>query len=68
MLQNLTGSIVTFTIDDCKAVNALVKYLPTKNIYHSEIHGSKDAPELGPNQAKELALRAVVRYTAVVTT
>lgn len=68
MLQNLTGSVVTFTLDDCKSVNALVKYRPTHNIYHSEIHGSKDNPRLSSPQAKELALRAVVQYTATIIT
>ena len=68
MLQNLTGSVVTFTLDDCNAVNAVVKYRPTHNIYHSEIHGSIEQPRLSSPQAKELALRAKVQYTATIIT
>ena len=68
MLQNLTGSVVTFTLADCNSVNAVVKYRPSKNIYHSEIHGSEETPRLSPQQAKELALRAEVVYSVTITT
>lgn len=69
MLQHLTGSVVTFSMDDCKAVNAVVKYCPIEeNIYHSEIHGSEEQPRLSSPQAKELALRASVQYTATIVT
>ena len=67
MLQHLTGSVVTFTLPNCRAVNAVVKYCPTNNIYHSEIHGSENRITLSGSQAKELALCAVVRYDMSVT-
>ena len=68
MRQNLDGDIVSIKPSDCRKVNAVVRYRPTKNIFHCEIHGSEEKIVLSPKQAKELALCAEVVYRATITT
>ena len=42
MSQRFTGSIIRVYVKNCSDIGALIKYLPSKkNIWHSEIHGSK---------------------------
>jgi len=68
MHGHLSGSIVTFTLDACRSVEAIVKYLPEHNIYHCEIHGSNERAVLNSRQAKELALTAEVVFRATIST
>lgn len=68
MQQHLSGDIVTFTLDACRSVGAVVLYRPTTNIFHCEIHGGSDSVVLSPLQAKELAECANIVYCATITT
>lgn len=53
------GSIISVTVEDCIACNAVVKYLPTKrSIYHSEIHGSEEERLLSQSQCKYMTKKA----------
>ena len=57
------GCIVSVTAEQCKDVKAIVCYKPTKrSVYHSEIHGSEEKPELSPSQRKKLANVAKMEY------
>ena len=63
MKQFFTGRIVSFTVQNCKNVEAVVKYKPTKRSqYHSEVHGSEDKILLSPSQRKKLAKVAKIEY------
>ena len=63
MIQRLQGLIVSITVSDCHAVQACIKYKPTKaNPYHSEIHGSESEIMLSDVQALLLARSAVLQY------
>lgn len=55
-----SGCIVSVSVGDCNNAKAVVKYLPTRNIYHSEIHGSNESIILNDYQAKMLSRMAVV--------
>ncbi len=58
------GMIISVTVHDCKACDAVLKYLPTRrSIYHSEIHGSEDRVLLSQSQCKHLAKAARVCET-----
>lgn len=67
--KNQAGKdVVTVTLDICQTVNAIVRYIPIpENIFHCEIHGSKDRIMLAKPQAKELALHANLVYRATIT-
>lgn len=57
------GCIVSITVGQCKNVEAVVKYKPTKrSIYHTEIHGSEEVALLNPGQRKKLASAAKMEY------
>ena len=64
----LKGSIVSLSLEDCASVKAIVRYKPTTNIYHCEIHGSHDRVVLDTPQAFELANRAKIVFDIRVTT
>lgn len=40
MKSRFEGSIVSVTVGECEAVKAVIVYKPSKNLFHSEIHGS----------------------------
>lgn len=57
--KNLTGSIISVNVGQCRSTDALVRYLPSKNNqYHSEIHKSENEKLLSAKQCKYLAERA----------
>lgn len=56
MKKQFVGCIVSLNVKNCRDVNAIVKYLPTKNNeYHSEIHGSDTTILLSKSQRYHLA-------------
>lgn len=63
-MQNFfKGCIISLTVEQCRKVNAIVKYKPTKRSkYHSEIHGSEEKPLLSKSQRKKLANNAKIEY------
>ena len=64
ILKRLYGYIFSVLVEQCWNVNADVSYLPSKkNIYHSEIHGSKDSKLLNKHQRRYLALSAQLVYS-----
>ncbi|MBQ4470381.1 MAG: hypothetical protein II917_09635 [Synergistaceae bacterium] len=59
--RNLKGDIIAVTVLNCREVEAVPIYAPSKNnIYHSEIHGSNEHIPLSPRQRKHLANSAVI--------
>lgn len=63
MRQFFKGCIASITVGQCIAVNAVVRYLPSKrSIYHSEIHGGENKVMLSSAQRKHLALQASIVY------
>ena len=57
------GSIISITVEQCRDVDAVIKYKPTKrSIYHSEIHRSEKIPLLSKSQRKNLAKLAKIEY------
>lgn len=57
------GCIISFTVEQCKEVNAIVKYKPTdRSNYHSEIHGTETVPLLSKGQRKKLAAGSKIEY------
>lgn len=62
MKQAFTGCIVSVSAGDCDEVEALVRYKPTKNIYHSEIHGSETEIGLKKEQLVHLARKIKKEY------
>lgn len=57
------GCIISLTVEQCRKVDAIVKYKPTtRSKYHSEIHGSKEVPLLNKSQRKRLADVAKMEY------
>ena len=54
MENAFSGSVISFTVGDCREEKAIVLYKPTKNIFHSEVHGSYDNPVLSSSQRKHL--------------
>ena len=59
--RNFKGSIIAVTVQDCREVNALPVYLPSRtNIYHSEIHRNTEHELLTAGQRKHLAASAVI--------
>ena len=61
MMDNgLKGAIIKVTVGNCEDVSACVQYMPIPdNIYHSEIHGTKEKKYLTRGQRKKLAAMAV---------
>lgn len=63
MQKFFKGCIISLTVEQCKDVNAIVKYKPSKrSAYHSEIHGSEEKPLLSRSQRKKLASAAKIEY------
>lgn len=63
MKKNFIGCIVSVSVKDCRDVNAVVRYKPTKgNEYHSEIHGSDKVVLLDREQRFYLAQAANSEY------
>ena len=57
------GCIISLTVEQCRDVDAVIKYKPRKRSeYHSEIHGSEEVPLLSKSQRKKLAERAKIEY------
>lgn len=57
------GCIISLTVEQCRDVDAVIKYKPSKRSeYHSEIHGSEEVPLLSKSQRKKLAERAKIEY------
>lgn len=64
MRQRFSGRIVSVTAEQCRNVQALIRYLPSKSSqYHSEIHGSETKKLLTSRQSRYLAKSAVIEYT-----
>lgn len=55
MRKHFIGRIVALTVEQCEEIGARVRYKPTKNLYHSEIHGSDTVILLDKRQRKHLA-------------
>ena len=55
MRKHFIGRIVALTVEQCEEIGARVKYKPTKNLFHSEIHGSDTVILLDKRQRKHLA-------------
>lgn len=68
MTQSFIGSIISVKVSDCRDVQACVKYLPSKNKYHSEIHRDESIPLLTSFQAKHLARVAVIEFSYAIST
>lgn len=63
MKAYFSGSIISVTVEQCREVNAVVKYLPSsRSKYHSEIHSSNEKILLTDRQAKYLANVAIIEY------
>lgn len=57
------GCIISLTVEQCRDVDAVIKYKPSKRSeHHSEIHGSEEVPLLSKSQRKKLAERAKIEY------
>ena len=60
MRKSFIGRIISLSVGQCRAVGALVIYLPGNSIYHSEIHGSKNQKILSNHQSHVLASQAIL--------
>lgn len=61
MKSYLQGSIFGFDYELVLKIDAILVYLPKKDIYHYELHGSKKDKILNPDQALTLASE-IVKY------
>ena len=63
MQEFFRGCIVSLTVEQCKNVDAVIRYMPTKRSkYYSEIHGNDEKKLLNPSQRKKLASVAKMEY------
>jgi hypothetical protein len=63
MKKIFSGCIISLSVCNCRDVDAVVKYLPSKdNNYHSEVHGSDDVVLLSKSQRFHLAEVASKEY------
>ena len=63
MQKFFNGCIVSLNVEQCRSVNAIVKYKPSqRSKYHSEIHGSENTPSLSKSQRKKVAEVAKKEY------
>lgn len=63
MQKFFKGCIVSVTVEQCRSVDAALKYKPTKRSrYHTEIHGSETIALLSSSQRKRLASAAKIEY------
>lgn len=61
MKQRLHGYMVSFTVQQCNAVNAYINVCPSNtNKYHCQIQASETELELTDYQARKLALTAQI--------
>ena len=64
MQQFFSGHILSFTVEHCDQVQAVIKHFPTsRSSYHCEVHGSESQKVLSDEQAEELSLKAVIEYS-----
>lgn len=56
------GCIISVSVGDCRETEAVVRYMPTNNEYHSEIHGSDMVKLLNKSQRLHLAEKAKAEY------
>lgn len=56
------GCIISVSVGDCRETEAVVRYMPTNNEYHSEIHGSDTVKLLNKSQRLHLAEKAKAEY------
>ena len=63
MQKFFRGCVVSLTVEQCRNVNAVVKYKPSnRSKYHSEIHGSEVTPLLTRSQRKKLSEVVEMEY------
>ena len=63
MKKVFSGCIVSLSVQECREVDAVVKYLPSRdNEYHSEIHSSDTVVLLNKSQRFHLAEVANKEY------
>lgn len=63
MQKFFCGCVVSLTVEQCRNVNAVVKYKPSnRSKYHSEIHGSEDTPLLTRSKRKKLSEVVEMEY------
>lgn len=62
MKSTFNGCIVSVNVGECRAVEAVVRYKPSDNIYHSEIHGGEETILLSKRQRLALARNARCEY------
>ena len=61
MSEYFEGSIIAFSVADCREVNASVLYKPTtRSIFHTEVHGSIDKRVLSAPQRRHIIERAKI--------
>lgn len=60
MKSRFKGRIVSVTVGECEAVKAKVIYKPSKNPFHSEIHGSDSDIVLSRSQRRHIACKAKI--------
>lgn len=63
MKTQFTGRIISVNAKQCREVQAVVQYCPTKRSrYHSEIHGSVENKLLTKSQRRKLAQSAKIEF------
>lgn len=63
MKKKFSGCIISLTVHNCREVEAILKYLPSRdNVYHSEIHGSESSILLSKSQRCHMARLANKEY------
>lgn len=63
MKKQFTGRVVSVNAKQCRDVQAVIRYLPTRrSAYHSEIYGSKEKKLLTKSQRRRLAEVAKIEY------
>ncbi len=60
MKGRFDGRIVSVTVYECEAVKAVIVYKPSKNLFHSEIHGSDTDVVLSKSQWRHIACKAKI--------
>lgn len=63
MKRFFSGCIISFSVQNCEEVSAVVRYKPSqRSQYHSEVHGGQARILLSPSQCKGLARSAKIEY------
>lgn len=60
MKRRFTGRIVSVTVGECEEVMAKIVYKPSRDIFHSEIHGSDTVKVLSKSQRRCIARKAKI--------